>query len=110
MFNHYYKTGFRNLLRNRTHFFVNITGLAIGFSAFLLIFLVLAFEHSFDNFHPGKDRIYRVIRKKSDNPTARDYRTGVPFPVTGALRTDLPQLETTAAQQNLFQCFGPADR
>lgn len=109
MFSHYYKTGFRNLLRNRTHFFVNITGLAIGFSAFLLIFLVLAFEQSFDNFHPGKDRIYRVIREKSNNPTARDYRTGVPSPVTGALRTDLPQLETTAAQQNLFQRFCPAD-
>ncbi|WP_188315964.1 ABC transporter permease [Chitinophaga agrisoli] len=96
MLSHYYKTGLRNLLRNRTHFFVNITGLAIGFSAFLLIFMVLAYEQSFDNFHPKKDRIYRAVRI-SNNPGDGEYRTGVPFPVTSALREEMPQIAAAAA-------------
>ena len=96
MFNNYYKTGLRNLLRNRTHFFVNITGLIIGFSAFLLIFLVLRYEQSFDTFHTNKEQLYRVVRV-SKNPEAREYRPGVPFPVPGGLRADLPQLAAVTA-------------
>lgn len=96
MFSNYFKTAFRNLLRNRNHFFVNITGLVVGFSAFLLIFLVLTYEQSFDNFHAKKDRIYRVVRQGKDRDD-RGYRTGVPFPVTNGLRTEYPQIENAAA-------------
>ncbi|HEV3324573.1 MAG TPA: FtsX-like permease family protein, partial [Puia sp.] len=35
--------------------------------------------------------LYRVIRI-GKHPTDRDYRTGVPIPVTNTLRTDFPQL------------------
>ncbi|MEO6455393.1 MAG: ABC transporter permease [Ginsengibacter sp.] len=35
-------------------------GLAIGIAACLLIFLVVRFETSFDNFHSKKNTIYRI--------------------------------------------------
>lgn len=93
MLNNYFKTGFRNLLRNRTHFFVNITGLVVGFSAFLLIFLVLAYEKSFDTFHANKEHIYRVVRINKQG----GYSATASFPLAAALRAELPQVERSAA-------------
>jgi ABC-type antimicrobial peptide transport system permease subunit len=68
----------------------------VGFAAFLLIFLVVQYEQSFDNFHAKKKSIYRVVRI-GKNPVNREYRPGVPFPVTLGLRTDFPQLANAAA-------------
>ncbi len=68
----------------------------VGFAAFLLIFLVIQYEQSFDNFHKKDNNIYRVVRI-GKNPVNREYRTGVPFPVTQGLRTDFPQLANAAA-------------
>ncbi len=96
MFKNYFKTAIRNLRAHKGNSFINIAGLVVGFAAFLLIFLVIRYENSFDEFHKNKDQIYRVVRigRKAEN---REYRTGVPFPVTQGLRTDLPQLKNTAA-------------
>jgi putative ABC transport system permease protein len=96
MFKNYFKSAFRNLLHNRIHSVINLTGLVVGIAACLLIFLVLQYEQSFDNIHSKKDRIYRVVRV-GKNPVGREYRTGVPFPVTNGLRADYPQLENAAA-------------
>ena len=43
MFKNYFITAFRSLGRRKGHAFLNITGLAVGFAAFLLIFLVVNF-------------------------------------------------------------------
>jgi len=91
MIKNYFKTAFRNLARRKGQAFLNITGLSVGFAAFLLIFLVVRYEQSFDTFHVNKDRIYRVVRI-GRNAEKREYRTGVPVPVTEGLRDNYPQL------------------
>lgn len=96
MLKNYIKTALRNLARQKGNAIINIAGLTVGFAAFLLIFLVINYEQSFDNFHPKKDRLYRVIRV-GKNAVNREYRTGVPVPVTAGLRAELPQLANTAA-------------
>jgi ABC-type antimicrobial peptide transport system permease subunit len=96
MFKTYLTTAIRNLSRHKSNAIINVAGLMVGFAAFLLIFLVIGFEKSFDDFHPAKNTIYRVVRI-GKNPVNREYRTGVPFPVTLGLRTDLPQLANAAA-------------
>ena len=96
MFKNYFKTAFRNLLRHKSNSIINIAGLMVGFAAFLLIFLVIQYEQSFDNFHTKGKNIYRVVRVGKTRED-RDARTGVPFPVTQTLRTDFPQLVNTAA-------------
>ncbi len=96
MIKNYFKTAFRNLLRHKSNSAINIAGLIVGFAAFLLIFLVIQYEQSFDNFHAKGNNIYRVVRI-GKNPVNREYRTGVPFPVTQGLRTELPQLKNAAA-------------
>ncbi|MES1221806.1 MAG: ABC transporter permease, partial [Bacteroidota bacterium] len=96
MFKNYFKTAIRNLARHKSNSLVNVAGLIVGFAAFLLIFLVIQYEQSFDNFHAAGKNIYRVVRI-GKNPVNREYRTGVPFPVTPTLRNELPQLKNAAA-------------
>ncbi|GAA4300306.1 ABC transporter permease [Compostibacter hankyongensis] len=96
MIKNYLKTAIRNLSRYKGNAVINIAGLMVGFAAFLLIFLLVQYEKSFDSFHRNRSAIYRVVRI-GKNPVNPEYRTGVPFPVTNTLRTDFPQLTKTAA-------------
>ncbi|SHM07439.1 ABC transporter permease [Mucilaginibacter sp. OK098] len=96
MIKNYIKTAWRSLLRNKSYTAINIIGLAIGIAACLLIFLVVHFETSFDNFHSKKDKIYRVVTAyKSKNGFV--WGSGVPLPVAEGLRTDFPQIKNVAA-------------
>ena len=95
MFRNYFKTAIRNLSRNKNYALINVLGLAVGTAASLLIFLVIQFETSFDNFHKKKDSIYRVATE-FHNQDGIDYTAGVSFPVAPQLRIDFPQLEEVA--------------
>lgn len=55
----------RHLKRNKLYAFINITGLAIGIAACLVITLIVNFEMSFDNFREGRDQVYRVYTRFS---------------------------------------------
>ena len=65
MFRNYLKTAIRNLLRNRTYAAINISGLAVGIAACLLIGIYILHELSFDKFHSKADRIARVTMEYS---------------------------------------------
>jgi putative ABC transport system permease protein len=95
MLRNYFKTAVRNLLRNKSYAAINIIGLSVGIAACLLIFLVVQFELSFDNYHPKKDKIYRVL-SEFDTPEGKFHSSGVPFPVGPQLRIDYPQIEKVA--------------
>ena len=92
MIKNYFKTAFRNLLRNKSYAAINIAGLAVGIAVCLVIFLIIHFELSFDGFHQNKDRIYRVL-SEFHTPKGTEYNPGVPFPLPRALRNDYPQFE-----------------
>ncbi|SDP50241.1 duplicated orphan permease [Mucilaginibacter sp. OK268] len=96
MLKNYIKTAIRNLARHKSNAVINIAGLTVGFAAFLLIFLVVQYQQSFDSFHTKKDKIYRVVRI-GRNPVNREYRTGVPVPVTSTIRTELSEVTNAAA-------------
>ncbi len=100
MFKNYLKTAWRNLLRNKSYAVINVTGLAIGIAACLLIFLIVDYETSFDNFHTNKDRTYRVV-SVSNGPDGRHLGSGVPLPLSDGLKLDFPQLkEVSDIMQN----------
>lgn len=60
MIKNYFKTAWRNLLKNKTFSLINIIGLAVSMSVCLLIIMIVADQKSYDQFHADKDRIYRV--------------------------------------------------
>lgn len=96
MLKNYLLTALRNLKRNKGYAFINTLGLAIGIAATLLIFLVIEFETSFDNFHTKKNNIYRV-GTEFHNQDGISYSDGIAFPVAGALRIDFPQIKEVAS-------------
>lgn len=91
MLKNYFKTAWRSLVRNKSYTIINITGLAIGIAACLLIFLVINFETSFDNYHQKKDHIYRILSKRTSSEGVK-IRASMPIPLEKDLRIDFPQL------------------
>src|SRR6478736_24427 len=62
MFKNYFKTAWRNLVKNKAFSLINILGLTIGITVCMMIFLFIMNEFSVDNFHKDRDHIYRVMR------------------------------------------------
>lgn len=58
MLTNYFKVAFRFMFRSKTYSAINIAGLAFGITGATLLFLWVAKEFSYDQFHANKDRIY----------------------------------------------------
>jgi putative ABC transport system permease protein len=113
MIKNYLKTAFRNLRRNFSYAFINVIGLAVGIAACLLIFLVVRFEKSFDNFHAKRNEIYR-INSAFYTQDGYNFAPGISFPVAPALKEDFPQLKNVSriykkgeSQITTFSDFNP---
>ena len=92
MFKNFFKVAYRNLLRNKGFSAINITGLAIGMAAAMLIFLWIQDEVSYDQFHKNKDRIYELWnRVPSDGKiSCSDAVSDLLGPI---LEKDVPEVE-----------------
>jgi putative ABC transport system permease protein len=60
MIRNYIKIGYRNLVKFKLYSFINIFGLAIGLTCFILISLFVMDELGYDKFNLNADRIYRI--------------------------------------------------
>ena len=99
MFRNYFKTAYRNLLRNKKFSLINISGLAIGIASSILIFIVVHYELSYDTFQPSYKNIYQVsIEDKF--PSGTNYTPGTPYPALDALRAKFPQVTTGVLYSN----------
>jgi putative ABC transport system permease protein len=79
------------MFRNKLYSLINLTGLAIGLAACLMIWLWVQDELSFDRFHSKAERIYRVERKFD----FRDMHGQAPItspPYGAALVSDYPEI------------------
>ncbi|MBN2347600.1 MAG: ABC transporter permease [Bacteroidales bacterium] len=63
------KIAFRNFLKHKVYFLINILGLSAGFTAFIIISLFINYEYNWDKQNENYDRIYRIQRRfvKSGN-------------------------------------------
>jgi len=60
MISYYIKIALRNLTRNKLFSSINIFGLAVGLTGFILITLWVRYELSYDRFHENREKIYRI--------------------------------------------------
>ncbi|MGD0756381.1 MAG: ABC transporter permease [Bacteroidales bacterium] len=95
MFKNYFKTALRSLTRNSNYTIINIAGLTIGIAVCIMIFIIIQFQTSFDNFHSKKDRIYRVLTEYHHADAANTGKD-VPFPMPEGLKTTFAQIEQVA--------------
>ncbi len=104
MFKNYFKIARRNLARNKSYAAINITGLAVGIAVCMVIFIIIQYQTSFDNFHSKKDRIYRVLTEYHHAGSGEvSYGKDLPFPLPLGMKTAFPQIEQVApifASQN----------
>jgi predicted permease len=92
MLKNYFKTAFRNLVREKASTVINLAGLTLGISCSLILFLLISEINSFDNFHSKRDRIFRVVNQSEGNH-GTEYQSGVPSVLPDAFRTDFPEAE-----------------
>ncbi len=94
MIRNYFKIAFRNLVRQKGFTFINIAGLAIGLTCFLLIGLYVKDELSYDRFNKNADRIYRVTRIfKSSDGTVSLHLGHLAPPFLRHLKNDFSEIE-----------------
>src|SRR3954467_11309338 len=68
----YLTIAYRNLTKNSVFSFINVLGLSLGMTAFLLIFQYISFEASVNKFHQNLPDLYRILIETNDGET-QDY-------------------------------------
>ena len=87
MIKHHLKIICRNILSNKLHSIINIAGLAVGISSFILILLYVNHELTFDRFHKNFNNIYKLT-------LGNGFYTMAPFAVV--LNDKVPEIEKIA--------------
>ncbi len=87
MFRNYFKTAWRNLLRNKVSSIINISGLAAGMAVAMLIGLWMWSELSFNKNFPNYDRIAQVMQNQTFNGEVQTW-SNTPMPLANALRNN----------------------
>jgi putative ABC transport system permease protein len=94
MFSNFFKISWRNLARNKAYTFINVAGLALSMACCILIFTLVKYHLSFDNFHKDASRVYRFVTEEQRDNT--NYAGAVPPAFAKAFRTDYTFGEATA--------------
>jgi putative ABC transport system permease protein len=100
MFKNFLKIAGRNLLKHKAFTFINVLGLTMGVCACLGIWLLTRFELSFEQFHPDKERIYRIVSEIRNKGGEVNHWGDVPEPTAAQARIELTGLETIANFHN----------
>jgi putative ABC transport system permease protein len=85
MFRNHLVIAWRNLRKNRTHSFINISGLAIGMTVALLIGLWIWDELSFNTYDPHYKRVAQVMQSQTISGATSTQRP-LPAPLGDELR------------------------
>ena len=93
MLKNYFTIAIRNFWKQKIFSLINVSGLAIGISAALVIYLLVQFEFSFEKFRKDNDRIYRVTTNITFPGESLFRNSGVPIPMPKALRSDITGIE-----------------
>jgi len=92
MIKNYLTIAFRSMVRHKGYTFINIAGIAIGFTASIIIFLYVYHELSHDRFHSKSDSIYRVLLIDRSLGVSNNH-AGIITPTMGpALKKELPEV------------------
>lgn len=102
MIKNYFKIAWRNLLKHKAYSAINITGLAVGIAASLLIFVVVQYELSYDKFQDNYNRIYRIVNYTKTSDGGEQRNPGIPTPAVDLFKTDFPQFEKVAAINSTY--------
>lgn len=104
MLKNYFVTAIRNMKRHKTFSIINVSGLVVGLTCFILIFLYVRYEKSFDAFHENSGRIFRVATQDMGSTAlGNDTWAGSSAALAPTLMDEFPEV-------NAATRFKPMDR
>ena len=93
MLKNHLRLAWRNLTKRKGYSFLNILGLAIGITCFLLIFHYVAYERSYDAFQQNAGRIVRV-RLDAYQQGKLAWQSATSYPaIAPTMKKEFPEVE-----------------
>jgi ABC-type antimicrobial peptide transport system permease subunit len=99
MWANYFKVSTRVILRNKTFSAINISGLVLGMTGALLLFLWILHESSYDQFHTDKDQIYVAWNRATENGQVNCWQI-TPRVLAPTLEKDFASVDKAASYAN----------
>lgn len=99
MLTNWLRLSYRRFVRHTVNSVINLFGLSLGLTVFLLIFIYVRHEFSYDNFHSDSDRIFRLLK---DAPAAEGNYMGnskqavLPAPLYDVIKKDITGVEAVS--------------
>ncbi len=101
MIRNYLTVAWRNLKRNKVFTAVNVLGLSVGLTVCMLLSLYIWHESTYDNYHPGGDRLYQICETgSSQGKQFRFHGTG--HSIAELMKSNYPEIEATARMCGLL--------
>ena len=82
---------YRNIMRHKGSFFINLAGLSTGLACTFLIYLWVTDELNFDKFHTNDKQLYQIIERNVENGSVVIHE-GTQGPLAEAMDRDLPEV------------------
>src|SRR5690242_3254749 len=102
MIKNYFKTAWRNIVRNKAFSIINISGLALGLTCSLLIMLWVQDERSVDGFHANGKYLYQVYERNYF-----DGKVDAGYPTQGLLAEELKRVIPEIQYASGFEYAAP---
>ncbi len=100
MFKNYLKIAWRNILKNKGVFSINIIGLALGIASCLIITLFVVDELSYDRYNENADEIVNVVFRGKVN--GEEIKEGaIMAPVAKTLKQEFPEVLDATRIRNI---------
>ena len=103
MIKSYLITALRNLLKHKTFSAINIIGLSLSMAVCLLIINIINDQLSYDNFHPEKERLYRIITNDEISEEIVTKFASTAFPIGEYMKDNFPVVENSVTIYNGFK-------
>jgi len=92
MFKNYFKTSWRNIVKNKTYSIINILGLATGMAVAMIIGLWIYEEVSANKNFKNYDTIYQVMMNQTFDGI-RSSQQALPYPLGEELKNKFPDFK-----------------
>ncbi|MEO6231940.1 MAG: ABC transporter permease [Ferruginibacter sp.] len=111
MFKNYFKTAWRNLLKNKFYTAINIAGLTLGLAVGMLILLWVNDETSFDAFHKDAANIFKLENRVGTGESTQIWENTV-APIGALAKQQLPEIKefVTMSYNNTYSLFKSGDK
>jgi putative ABC transport system permease protein len=111
MLRNYFRTAWRNLVKNRFYSLINMTGLTAGLAVGILILLWVQDELSFDRFHRQANQIYRLENWAGTGSSRQIWQSTV-APIAEMGKKELPGIKDAVrlSYNGMFNLFKYKDK